>query len=103
MARGLVDERGLEALRRMRREDTTSRMSLSEFKNLVREQFFMLLLDQEASLAAIPEMLPDDVDQRRAVFAAIHEVLSAGGEIFGDTARRLDRVAQLFGLAGDAS
>src|SRR5215475_7269724 len=71
MARGMVDERGLEALRRMRRDDAESRMTLFEFKTLVREQFFMLLLDREASLAAIPKMLPQDMDQRRAVFAAI--------------------------------
>jgi pimeloyl-ACP methyl ester carboxylesterase len=102
MARGMVDERGLEALRRMRREDAASRMTLSEFKTLVREQFFMLLLDQQASLAAIPKMLPKDMDQRRAVFAAIREVLSVGGEISGETAKRLDRVAQLFGVSGDA-
>jgi pimeloyl-ACP methyl ester carboxylesterase len=98
MARGMADERGLEALRRMRREGTASRMSLSEFKMLVREQFFMLLLDQGASLAAIPKMLPDDMEQRRAVFGAIREVLSAGGKISSETAKRLDRVAQLFGL-----
>jgi Protein of unknown function (DUF3141) len=98
MARGMADERGLEALRRMRREDAASRMSLSEFKMLVREQFFMLLLDQGASLAAIPEMLPQDMEQRRAVFGAIREVLSAGGKISGETAKRLDRVAQLFGV-----
>jgi hypothetical protein len=98
MARGMVDERGLEALRRMRREDAASRMSLSEFKMLVREQFFMLLLDQEASLAAIPEMLPHDTEQRHAVFDAIREVLSAGGKISGETAKRLERVAELFGV-----
>jgi len=102
MARGMVDERGLAALRRMRREDAASRMTLSEFKTLVREQFFMLLLDQQVSLAAIPKMLPKDMDQRRAVFAAIREVLSVGGEISGETAKRLDRVAQLFGVSGDA-
>jgi hypothetical protein len=98
MARGMVDERGLEALRRMRREDAASRMSLSEFKMLVREQFFMLLLDQEASLAAIPEMLPQDTEQRHAVFDAIREVLSAGGKISGETAKRLERIAELFGV-----
>jgi pimeloyl-ACP methyl ester carboxylesterase len=104
MARGMVDERGLEALRRMRREDAASRMPLSEFKTLVREQFFMLLLDQEASLAAIPKMLPQDMGQRRAVFAAIREVLSVGGGgIKGETAKRLDRVAQLFGVSADAA
>ena len=37
------------------------RLTLSEFKMLVREQFFMLLLDREAALAAIPKLLPDNV------------------------------------------
>jgi Protein of unknown function (DUF3141) len=96
--RGMVDERSLEALRRMRREDTGARMTLPEFKTLVREQFFMLLLDQEAALAAIPDMLPQDMEARRAVFAAIHDVLSAAGDISGETRTRLDRVAHLFGL-----
>jgi hypothetical protein len=98
MARGMADERGLEALRRMRKEDAASRMSLSEFKMLVREQFFMLLIDQGACLAAIPKMLPKDMEQRRAVFGAVRDVLSAGGKISSETAKRLDRVAQLFGV-----
>ena len=76
-ARGMVDERSLEALRRVRRDDSGARLTLAEFKMLVREQFFMLLLDREAALAAIPKLLPDDVNQRRAAFAAIREVLSA--------------------------
>ena len=97
MARDMADERGLEALRRMRREDTASRLTIAEFKMLVREQFFMLLLDQEAALAAIPNMLPEDMDARRAAFASIHKVLSAAGEISGETKTRLDRVAELFG------
>jgi hypothetical protein len=102
MARGMVDERGLEALRRMRREDAASRITLSEFKTIVREQFFMLLLDQEASLAAIPKMLPQDADRRRPVFAAVREVLSVGGDISGEIAKRLNRVAQLFGVSAEA-
>jgi pimeloyl-ACP methyl ester carboxylesterase len=102
MARGMADERGLEALRRMRRDDAASRISLPEFKKLVREQFFMLLLDQESCLAAIPEMLPRDQKLRRDVFNAIREVLSAGNTISGETAKRLDRVAQLFGLDQEA-
>lgn len=103
MTRGMVDERGLEALRRMRREDDEARLTLSQFKALVREQFFMLLLDQEAALAAIPKMLPHDMDARHAVFEAIREVLSAAGEISGETKTRLDRIAQLFGLGQGAS
>ncbi len=99
MTRGMFDERSLEALRRMRREDEASRITLSQFKTLVREQFFMLILDQEASLAAIPKMLPENMELRRNAIAAIREVLSAVGEISGETAARLKRVTQLFGVS----
>ena len=97
----MVDERSLEALRRVRRDDSGSRLTLPQFKMLVREQFFMLLLEPEAALAAIPKLLPESAEQRRASFAAIREVLSASAEISGETARRLKRVAELFGV--DAS
>jgi len=99
MTRGMFDERSLEALRRMRREDEASRLTLSQFKTLVREQFFMLILDQEASLTAIPKMLPEDMELRRAAIAAIREVLSVVEEISGETATRLERVTQLFGVS----
>jgi hypothetical protein len=94
----MVDERSLEALRNLRRNDTGPRLTLSEFKMLVREQFFMLLLDQETALAAIPKMLPDNADDRHRAFAAIREVLSASAAISGEAAARLQRIAQLFGM-----
>jgi hypothetical protein len=97
-ARGMVDERSLEALRSMRRLDAEARITLAGFKTLVREHFFMLLLDREAALAAIPKLLPDHVNQRRATFAAVQEVLSASAEISGEAARRLKQVAGLFGV-----
>ncbi|MDH6263182.1 DUF3141 domain-containing protein [Bradyrhizobium sp. BR13661] len=100
-ARGMVDERSIEALRQVRRDQIGPRMSLAEFKMLVREQFFMLLLDREAALAAIPGLLPDDMNQRRAAFATMREVLSASEDITGERASRLKRVAELFGLDGE--
>jgi pimeloyl-ACP methyl ester carboxylesterase len=96
MARGMVDERSLEALRRARASADGPRLTLSQFKALVREQFFMLLLDPEACLAAIPGMLAANADKRQAGFALIRDVLSAGGDISGESAKRLARVAQLF-------
>ncbi|WP_298362456.1 DUF3141 domain-containing protein [uncultured Bradyrhizobium sp.] len=99
-ARGMVDERSLEALRRLRQVDEAARVTLAEFKMLVREQFFMLLLNREAALAAIPKLLPDNMDERRRAFAAIQDVLSASAEISGEVARRLNQVAELFGLDG---
>jgi hypothetical protein len=67
----------------------------------VREQFFMLLLDRDAALAAIPGMLPNDQNLKRAAFAAMREVLSASADITGERARRLKQVAELFGLEGE--
>jgi hypothetical protein len=63
----------------------------------------MLLLDREGALAAIPKMLPQDMEKRRAVFGAIREVLSMAGDISGETATRLRRVAELFGLSEEAT
>ncbi|MGJ4958692.1 DUF3141 domain-containing protein [Bradyrhizobium sp. HKCCYLRH2015] len=97
-ARGMVDERSIEALRQVRRDYGAQRLTLPEFKSLVREQFFMLLLDEEGALAAIPKLLPDDGDQKRSAFAAIRAVLSASGDITGARASRLKRVADLFGV-----
>jgi hypothetical protein len=97
-ARGMVDERSLEALRQVRRNVGGPRLTLAEFKMLVREQFFMLLLDKDGALAAIPKMLPDNANERRAAFAAILEILSASGEISGELASRARHIAELFGV-----
>jgi pimeloyl-ACP methyl ester carboxylesterase len=97
-ARGMIDERSIEALRQVRRDYSGPRLTLPEFKMLVREQFFMLILDQEGALAAIPKLLPEDVNQRRTVFAAMRAVLSASDKITGERASRLHRVAALFGV-----
>src|SRR6266404_1058919 len=101
MVRGMVDERSLEALRRARAGAAGSRLTLAQFKTIVREQFFMLLLEPEASLAAIHKLLPSSEDERRDGLAVIRDVLSASAEISGETARRLDQVTQLFGLTAE--
>ena len=97
-SRGAVDERGVEALRRIRATSTGTRLTLSQFKQMAREQFFLLLLEPEATLAAIPKLLPGDVGERKKGLAAIRTVLSAIGEITGETAERLKKVESLFEL-----
>ena len=66
LSRAAVDERGFEAVRRIRREQGD--LPLSNFKALVREQFNMLLVDTDAALAAIPAMLPADAKTRQEGF-----------------------------------
>jgi hypothetical protein len=96
MARAGVDERGFEAVRRIRH--THGDIPLSVFKALVREQFNMLLIDTDAALAAIPSMLPPDAETRREAFGLIRQALGAIGEISAEDKKRLDAVARLFGL-----
>jgi hypothetical protein len=73
-------------------------MPLSAFKALVREQFYLLLIDTEAALAAIPSMLPDDAELRRKAFDLIKQVMSARGPLSDEDNERMQRVAVAFGL-----
>jgi hypothetical protein len=94
--RAAVDERGFETVRRLRRAHGD--IPLSVFKALVREQFYMLLVDEKAALAAIPGMLPADPEIRREAFGLVSLTLGARGEFSAEDQRRLNGVAQLFGV-----
>ncbi|ASY57018.1 DUF3141 domain-containing protein [Sinorhizobium sp. CCBAU 05631] len=101
-ARGGADERGFEAIRRLRRaHPTASQLTLPQFKALLRKQYFILLIDEEAALAAIPKLLPEDLDERRSAFDVLREVLEASGAIAGAAAERMERVERLFGLGSE--
>jgi hypothetical protein len=97
ITRAAVDERGFEAIRRIRR--THSEIPLSAFKALVREQFHMLLVDTDAALAAIPSMLPDDTEVRGKAIDLIKQVISARGDLATEEKERMQRVERLFGVS----
>ena len=93
-----VDERAFNELRKIRAEN--SGMSLVEFKQTLREQFFSLLLDQEAALAAIPKMLPADAARRAKALEAIRRTVQAAGKPTGERAERLAFIEKMYGAAG---
>jgi hypothetical protein len=102
MGRQAVDERGFESIRRVRRaQEDMPPLSLAEFKALVREQFYMLQIDEEASLAAIPAMLPADPAVRAKALGLIKEILSALGELSSTDRERFERIAKLFDTAAE--
>jgi hypothetical protein len=96
-----VDERGFEALRRLR-EDRTD-MTLAEFKATVRDQFLMLLIDEEAAIAALPALLPEGTGVRRAIVDGIRSILSISGAIEGETAARISRLEAMLLAGADAA
>jgi hypothetical protein len=90
-----VDERAFNELRQIR---TTHRsLTLQEFKHVLREQFFTLMLDPEGALAAIPKMLPNDAEARTQALAAIRAVVSASGEASEERTERLARIEAMLG------
>jgi pimeloyl-ACP methyl ester carboxylesterase len=96
LGRVSVDERGFETVRRLRGK--YGDIPLSEFKTLVHDQFFMLLIDKDASLAAIPFMLPPDTETRSKAFDVIKEVMLAVGKVSPEDDKRLREIGGLFGL-----
>jgi hypothetical protein len=96
MARTGPDERAFEALRQVRKHHES--MPLAEFKALLRQQYFMVMIDEEAALAAIPGLLPESDEERREAFAMLEEVLTASGALPEAAEERLRRIARLFGL-----
>jgi pimeloyl-ACP methyl ester carboxylesterase len=97
MSRGSADERGFEMIRRIRAtQDEMPRLTLAEFKTLVREQYFMLLIDQDAAVAAIPGLLPSNAEKRRRALGILREVVVASGERTREAKARLDQMAEMF-------
>ena len=89
-----MDERAFNELRQIRAENDG--MALQEFKQMLREQFFGLLLDKDAALAAIPAMLPADPAVRAKALDAIRLTVGAAGKPGGERAKRLAEIEKLF-------
>ena len=99
--RASVDERGFELARRIR--EAHGDMPVAEFKDLVRDQFNILLIDQKAALDAIPTMLPTDLESREKAYQLIQQLMLARGELSSDDGDRMKEIARLFGLEGGAA
>jgi len=88
-----VDERAFNELREIRSENQG--LTLQAFKQVVREQFFSLLLDRDAALAAIPKMLPADAATRTRIVETLRRTVSAAGQPSGEKAQRLAQIEQM--------
>ncbi|MBL8445472.1 MAG: DUF3141 domain-containing protein, partial [Zoogloeaceae bacterium] len=100
MAGSGVDERSFNVLRRIR--DENHGMTLQDFKHILREQYFALLLDSKAALAAIPAMLPADPVACADALEKIRRTVNARGEITKEQSTRLAEIEKLFVGSGPA-
>jgi pimeloyl-ACP methyl ester carboxylesterase len=98
MARRAVDERGFETIRRIRGAlHDLPPLPIADFKALVREQYFMLLIDPAAAVAAIPAMLPPDSEAHVKALEIISQVLESSGALPPEGQERLQQIVRLFG------
>ncbi|MFL5256594.1 MAG: DUF3141 domain-containing protein [Rhodopila sp.] len=94
---GVVDERGYNALKMIRAsQPPTQRMSLARFKELLREQFLLVCLDEERAIETLPVLIGDDPVLRRSGLDVLHHVLDASGIASDEGKRRLARIEALF-------
>lgn len=92
---GVVDERGFNLLRQMR-EETAQGLTLPAFKKLVREQFFMLLLDERRAMEAIPAMLDRDPDLASRYTSNLQRIIEVVGVRSQASKNRLAEIKDLF-------
>jgi len=94
---GKVDERGFAALKQISAElPAAKRIGLTKFKEIVKEQYLILLLDAERAIVALPKLLPGNRRQCEEALALVRRVLAARGPLPEEGRRRLERVEAIF-------
>lgn len=94
------DERAFNLLRMMRNGWMGQKdMTLAEFKQAIRDQFLMLVVDEDRAIAAIPGMLPREQEMRDEAVAFMRDVMRAQGEFDQITAVRLAEIEKAFGVS----
>ncbi len=95
-----VDERGFAALQAIRAmQPVNDRMSMTELKACLKEQYLLVRLDEERAVRAIPRLLPDSEHARQIALDALLQVLGARGALSEEGLRRLTRIEAMFGIA----
>jgi hypothetical protein len=93
-----VDERGFQMLRKIGKERRDQeRISVDRFREILKEQVFLMELDREQALAALPGLVPTE-QSRRTVVDAARQLLDLHGKSRPDELARLHQIELLLGL-----
>jgi pimeloyl-ACP methyl ester carboxylesterase len=94
---GKVDERGFAALKEISASlPAAKRVGFQRFKEIVRDQYLMLYLDEERAIAALPKLLPEDRRECEQALAMVRRVLRARGDLLEEGNKRLGRIEGMF-------
>jgi hypothetical protein len=91
------DERSFKMLKEINAGlPESERISLARFKEMMKEQFLILLQEPERAVAAIPMLLPGGRGERNSLLEIIRQVANSGEALQQESKRRLARVETLF-------
>ena len=95
----VVDERPYNLMQRMVAEMRPERAPTpAELKAAIKRQAFVLAMDEERAVEALPRLASPSLGERRRGFAAIRTVISARGKPSAYQEERLRRLARVLGL-----
>ncbi|MGE8943589.1 DUF3141 domain-containing protein [Leptospira interrogans] len=102
MPDGIADERGFNFLRRIR-DETGGDLTIADFKDIFRKQYFALLLDELRALDAIPKMLAEDPVRASILAGKFRELIDVVGAHTPESRERLRKMERVLGDATNPS
>ena len=87
-----LDDRSALALNIARQK--LMRLSLEAFKELVRDQFFVLLVERERAIGVLGSLVPEE-DARKELLEQVNAIVGAAGPLTPAERVRIDRLSQV--------
>ncbi|HME83879.1 MAG TPA: DUF3141 domain-containing protein, partial [Roseiarcus sp.] len=95
---GTVDERGFRMLKIIRdSRKVNKRLTVAQFKTMLRDQYQLVLLDEERAVRALPKLLRPGEPESDAALDALGELLVAPGPLTEEQKNRVGRVEKALG------
>jgi pimeloyl-ACP methyl ester carboxylesterase len=95
MPEGVADERGFRLLEQLH-ENAASGLPLADFKTMVRDQFFTLLLDERRAVEAIPTLLDTDPELAARMATTLRKLIEVLGVESKLGKTRLAEITEMF-------
>jgi hypothetical protein len=96
---GAADERGYRLMKTIRNsKEANTRLTLAQFKDMLREQLQLVQLDEERAVKALPKLIHPGEPESDAALEALRQLIAAPGPVKREEKSRAARVEKLLGV-----